>query len=68
MWSLMIRDKKFTPTRLDNSDVKFLILNWYNRNNNETGQNDNVSTDDALLSSSTSPVAEGDPPSSDSSH
>ena len=35
---------KSTPLRSDNSNVEFLILNWYNRNklpyNNETNQND----------------------------
>ena len=63
---------KSTPTRSDDSDVEFLILNCYNKNklpySNETSQNDSVPTDDASPCSSTSPVAEGDPPSGDSSH
>ena len=50
-----------TPTKSDDSDVKFFILNLYNRNSN------NVSKDDASLNRSTSPVAKGDPPSSKSS-
>ena len=63
---------KSTPTSLDDSNVGFLIFNWYNKNklpySNETSQNDSVSMDDASLCSNTNPVSEGDPPSGESSH
>ena len=50
-----------TPIRSNDSDVEFLILNWYNKNSNS------VSKDDASPSSSTCLVSKGDPPSGDSS-
>ena len=63
---------KSTPTMSHDSDVEFLILNWYNKNklpyNNETGQNVSVTANDASPSSNTNLVTKGDPPSSDSSH
>ena len=63
---------KFTPTRSNDSDVEFLILDWHNINKlpyiNETSQNDSVSIDDASPSSNTSPILEGDPASSDFCH
>ena len=63
---------KSNPTMSHDSDVEFLILNWYNKNklpySNETSQKDNVSANDESPSSNTNLVAKGDPPSSDSSH
>ena len=52
---------KSTPTRSNDSDVEFLILNWYNKNNNSVSEND------VSPSSNTSPIEEGDPPSRDQS-
>ena len=52
---------KYTITRLDDSNGELCILNRYNKNSN------NVSRDAASPSSSTSPIVENDPPSSDSS-
>ena len=65
--------KKKNDPRDSGRHFKFLIFNWYNRNNIETSQNDSVSIGDETIgdaspSSNTSHVIEGDPPSSDSSH
>ena len=60
---MMVDDQgsKSTLTRLDDSDVKFCILNSYNKNSNS------VSGDVASPSNITSLVVEDDPPSNDSS-
>ena len=55
------QESKSTITRSDDSDFEFHLLNRYNKNSNS------VSRDAASPSSSTSLVAEDDPPSSDSS-
>ena len=51
---------KYTPTSLDDSDVEFLILNWYNRNSNSVLEDD-------TSPSNTNPVIKDDPPFGDSS-